>query len=151
MKIEKTSYSEIEKLSGFTDLLDEYAVESAIHGLPHPKCKAEQYRILDKSGIFHVFAAFYGDKLIGFISILIPTLNHYSKVVAVGESYFVAKNFRHTGAGTALRLTAEEFAGKSKAFGLLLSAPSGSALDKILPHSGYKETNRVYFKAFPHE
>ena len=82
---------------------------------------------------------------------MIPTLNHYSKVVAVGESYFVTKNFRHTGAGTALRLTAEEFAEKSKAFGLLLSAPTGSALDKILPHSGYTETNRVYFKAFQHE
>lgn len=151
MEIVKSSFAGIEELPEFSDLLDEYGLESAIHGLPHPKAKSDSYRKLDKSGIFHVFCAFYEGKLVGFIAVLLPILNHYSETVAITESYFVGKNHRDTGAGLALMRKAEEFSKENKACGLLISAPSEGILEKILPHRGYTETNKVFFKRFPHE
>ena len=109
MNIEKSSFAELEKAPEFFDLLEEYALESAIYKLPHPKAKCEQYRIIDKSGIFHVFSASHKGSLIGFITVLLPILNHYSETVAVSESYFVSKAYRNTGAGTELRKAAEQF------------------------------------------
>jgi hypothetical protein len=151
MEIVKSSFSDIEMLAEFPGLLDEYGLESAIHGLPHPRAKSDSYRKLDKSGIFHVFCAFHEGKLVGFITVLLPVLNHYSETVAITESFFVGKDHRNTGAAIALKKKAEEFSKENMAFGILISAPSGSTLEKILPHWGYMETNKIFFKSFQHE
>lgn len=150
MEIIRIPFCEVEKINNFEDLLDEYGSESAIHGLPHPKAKNDSYRKLDKSGMFHVFCAFHEEKLVGFISVLLSILNHYSEAVAIVESYFVGSEYRDTGAGTALRIKAEEFSKENGAWGLLLSAPSGGVLEKVLPKTGYTQTNAVFFKGFRH-
>ena len=85
-------------------------------------------------------------ELIGFITVLVSVLGHYGFSVAVSESYFVAKEHRHTMAGLKLLVAAEEKTKALGALGIYVSSPTGGALDKVLERSGYAETNRIYFK-----
>lgn len=146
--IKKCSIAEMEATSNISELLEEYAAESAIDGLPKPSAKIETYKQLERTGALHALGAFSNDLLIGYITILSPVLPHYSAVVAVAESFFVAKAHRKTGAGLKLLRDAEEYARNIGSPGLLVSAPFGGNLAEVLPHVGYSETNRVFFKGF---
>lgn len=129
-----------------SDLLAEYAEESAISGMPTPTAKLEAYAILEKGGALKTFGAYLEDKLVGFITVLSMVLPHYSVCTSVVESFFVTKNHRKTGAGTKLRYAAEAHTEAIGSAGLLISAPLEGILAKVLPGAGYVETNRVFFK-----
>ena len=133
------------------ELLAEYASESSIDGLPQPSAKIEIYETLERNKAIEVMGAFIDDKLIGFILVLAPTLPHYSARVAITESFFVAKEYRKTGAGLKLEKAARDYAKKQNACGLLVTAPEGSSLADILPKIGYSETNRVFFRRISNE
>jgi GNAT superfamily N-acetyltransferase len=145
--IRTSTVAELEAAPSFLDLLAEYAAESAIEGLPTPSAKMETYHHLERSGFLHVLAAWAGDTLVGFITVLAAPLPHYGRTVAVSESFFVAVKHRGTGAGLKLLRAAEELAAKLGSPGLLVSAPYEGDLFKVLPRVGYAETNRVFFKA----
>ncbi len=145
--IRPSTVAELEAAPAFPDLLAEYAAESSIKGLPAPSAKMETYRHLERSGFLHVLAAWVGDTLTGFITVLAAPLPHYGRTVAVSESFFVAQQHRGTGAGLKLLRAAEELAAKLGSPGLLVSAPFEGDLFKVLPRVGYVETNRVFFKA----
>lgn len=130
----------------FPALLGEYAAESANRGLPPPMVYLDRYPMLEAAGALHSVSAMLDDKLIGFITVLVSVLTHYGFSVAVSESYFVAKAHRGTGAGLRLLKAAEEKTKALGARGIYVSAQTGSALDKVLEHGGYRETNRIYFK-----
>lgn len=146
--IRKCSIPELENAANIKDLLAEYAAESAIAGLPAPSAKFDMYRSLEESGALHVIGAFSSELLIGYITVLAPVLPHYSAVVAVTESFFVAKEHRKSGAGIKLLREAESYAKTKGSPGLLVSAPFGGDLAEVLPRVGYEETNRVFFKSF---
>lgn len=148
LNIRQCTISEIENASNVSEILDEYASESSIKGLPHPFAKADTYKHLESTGAIHVIAAFYFDGLIGFIVIISPILPHYSVRVSVIESFFVLAKFRKTGAGLKLLSEAEKYSKNAGALGALVSAPIGGDLAEVLPHIGYTETNRVFFKGF---
>ncbi len=145
--IRASTVAELEAAPAFPDLLAEYAAESAIEGLPPPSAKMETYHHLERSGFLHVLAAWAGDTLAGFITVLAAPLPHYGRTVAVSESFFVAQEHRGTGAGLKLLRAAEALAAKLGSPGLLVSAPYAGDLFKVLPRVGYVETNRVFFKA----
>lgn len=149
--IRKTTILEMESLANIHELLDEYSAESAIDGLPTPKAKVDNYKTLEASGSLYILGAFLNDLMVGYITILFPILPHYSALVAVAESFFVAKAYRKTGAGLKLLKEAELHAKSAGSPGLLVSAPFGGNLAEVLPHVGYGETNRVFFKGFTHE
>jgi GNAT superfamily N-acetyltransferase len=128
-------------------LLAEYAAESATEGLPAPEPHRAIYEAMEQSGMFHLIGAFEGDELAGFLVLLVSVNPHYSAVIAVTESYFVASAHRKAGAGLALLHEAEALAAKLGAVGFLVSAPSGGRLAEVLPRMGYRETNRVFFRA----
>lgn len=129
-----------------TSLLEEYAAESSIEGLPTPTAKKKLYDVLEKSGILHAFGAFIGAEMVGFITILNTPATHYDITLFTAESFFVAKDHRSTGAGLKLLNAAEKLANDNNACGLLVSAPSGGRLASVLEGREYKETNRVFFK-----
>lgn len=151
MEIKKCLLSDITDDKDFLELLDGYAAESAMTGLPSPRAKLEAYAILEKSGSMHLFSARVAGNLVGFINVLLYVLPHYSEQVAVTESFFVAPNARKSGAGLGLLRAVEEFSANTRALGLLVSAPVGGILEKVLPNKGYNETSRVFFKRFTHE
>lgn len=146
MKVERSSVAALECNPDLASLLAEYAAESAIAGLPPPAVRMDSYRELERLGLLRVLSAMHEGRLIGFLTLLAPVLPHYGVVVAVSESFFVARAHRGTGAGLKLLRLAEDLAREAGSPGLLVSAPFEGALFKVLPRIGYSETNRVFFK-----
>jgi GNAT superfamily N-acetyltransferase len=145
--IKPCTVAEIERNPHFLALAKEYASEAAIHGLPAPVEKLAAYRLIEASGCFQGYGAFLdNDKLIGFVAVLTPVIPHYGVAIAVSESFFVAAAHRKGGAGIKLLRAAERHARQAGSPGLLVSAPHGGRLARVLPHLGYRETNRVFFK-----
>jgi GNAT superfamily N-acetyltransferase len=130
----------------FPDLGEEYAAEAAVAGLPPPNARMQTYLHLEALGMLHAFGAIHGNTLGGFISLLAPVLPHYGLTIAVCESFFVAADYRHTGAGLRLLKAAEDKTKELGSPGLLVSAPYGGKLFEVLPRCGYTETSRVFFK-----
>lgn len=149
--IRKCTIAELESAPNISEILAEYSVESSIKGLPHPSAKVEMYKHLESIGTLITYGAFLDKELIGYITVLSPVMPHYSIIIAVTESFFVAKAHRKTGAGLKLLHEAEGYAKEVGSPGLLVSAPFGGNLAEVLPHIGYSETNRVFFKGFSNE
>lgn len=149
--IRPSTVIELEAAPSFPDLLAEYAAESAIEGMPPPAARMETYRALHDAGVLHVLAAWVDGVLAGFITVLAAPLPHYGRIVAVSESFFVARAHRSTGAGLKLLHAAEDKARELGSPGLLVSAPYEGDLFRVLPRIGYAETNRVFFKKVSHE
>lgn len=144
--IRECTISELENAPNIAHVLDEYAAESAIEGLPHPFAKVDSYKHMEANGSIHTIGAFFEEKLAGYIIAFAPVLPHYSVRVAVVESFFVLKEYRKTGAGLKLLKEAEEHSLLAGALGVLVSAPFGGNLAEVLPHVGYTETSRVFFR-----
>ena len=151
MEVRKCTVAELESASTFAQLLDEYAAEVHVDGAPHPSAKMEMYRQLESLGTLTAFGAFLDNVLIGFISVLTSELPHFGRMFAVTESFFVSKEHRGTGAGLKLLSEAEKLAAGLGVPGILVSAPYGGQLAKVLSlRPGYIETNRVFFKKLNH-
>lgn len=130
----------------FPELIEEYARESAIDGMPPPQAKIEMYRTYETLGILHAFVAIDGGALVGFITVTAPILPHYSMPVAVAESFFVGALHRKGGAGLKLLEMAETRARLLGSPGLLVSAPMDGRLFEVLPRRGYRATSQIFFK-----
>lgn len=132
----------------FVALCDEYREESLrnpdmLGALPD----REGYERLVAAGVLHPIGVFVDDELIGVCAVLItPVLHFGGKLIASTETLFVAEAFRAGGAGMRLLHAAEEVAVENGASGLYVTAPVGGRLEKLLPHVGYVETNRVFFR-----
>lgn len=147
--IKPCSIANLESSPNLAALLDEYAAECSIEGLPHPSGKVELYKQLERSGWLSAIGAYTEDQLIGFIFVLCSVIPHYGVHVATVESYFVAKDKRRTGAGMMLLYAAEQHARDKGSPGLLVTAPAGGVLASVLQSiHGYVETNRVFFRRF---
>lgn len=128
-------------------LLDAYALEASIEGMPTPQADRVAYAMMETVGALTVLAAVDGDVLLGFLCLLLYRNPHYNALLGVIESFFVAPAARSTGAGTTLRETAERLAAERGAVGLLVSAPAEGRLVRVMERTaGYSESNRVFFK-----
>lgn len=148
MIVQPSTIPRLEAYPNFWALIDEYADESAMAGLPRPTPNMELYRRLEGIGTLHTLEAINADGLIGFITIVATELPHYGSILAVTESFFVAKAKRASGAGLKLLRDAEAKARALGSPGLGVSAPVGSHLAELLPLLGYEQTNVVFFKKF---
>lgn len=146
LTIAKVTVSQIEQAPALPQLLAEYEAESANSEIGAARPQIETYRGMEAVGMLQALGAYVDDKLVGFLFLLLPVLPHFGQKVGVAESYFVAGAHRKTGAGTQLRVAAEEAARAAGAVGVLISAPTDGVLAQVMPRSGYRETNRVYFK-----
>lgn len=132
----------------FAALCDEYREES----LRNPNMLGASpdrvgYERMVQAGVMQPLGVFTGDELVGFCTVIIsPVLHFGGKVVASTETLFIAKAHRASRAGITLLRSAEWVALQVGACGLYVSAPSGGRLERLLPHIGYHETNRVFFR-----
>ena len=149
--IRPCTVAELHAAPNLSTLLSEYAIECAINGIGEASPQFDTYRMLEASGHVRMFGAFLDDFLIGFLVAIVNELPHYGQVAAATESFFVGSEYRKTGAGLALLRAAMESAREAGAVGFLVSAPTNSRLVSILPGAGFRETNRVFFKAFGDE
>lgn len=129
------------------DMLNEYAEESAINGMPRPDPCVEMYQMLERSGALHTFGAFADGRIVGYLTMICNVLPHYSRITAVTESFFVMKVYRNKGLGIKLLKMAEKEAKAMGAVGFLISAPYGGKLSQVMKKSKtYRQTNEVFFR-----
>lgn len=127
-------------------LISEYADECAIAGMPRPNPSKQIYEQLEQAGMIHCFGAYKDESMIGFATLLVSMLPHYSRVTAITESLFVASKHRNSMAGIKLINTVIKQARRMQAVGVLVSAPTGGKLAKLLERMNLKKTNEVFFK-----
>ena len=147
ISIRDCSVADIEAAPNLPELLSEYGAEAAIDGLGQPEAQLDTYHLMETLGVLHIVGAFKGDTLIGFLIMVVSTLPHYGVRIASTESFFVASAYRKTGAGLKLLHAAEDLAADMNASGFFVSAGIRSRLEQIMPAIGYRETNRIFFKA----
>jgi hypothetical protein len=144
--IKQVTCEELASDPKFIELIEEYADESAIAGMPRPNYQFGLYRMMEMAGGFQLIAAYVEDVLVGFLTMSVTVLPHYGKSVATVESYFVTQSRRSGGPGLDLLFAAEWLAKALGAVGMLVSAPKGGKLSHVMPKVKYKHTNEVFFK-----
>jgi N-acetylglutamate synthase-like GNAT family acetyltransferase len=103
------------------------------------------YAKLEDSGSLETFAAYIGNDMAGFATVMTYEVPHYSKKVATTESLFVSKKHRHSPAGIVLMNYIEKHARKSGCWVFFYSATKGSQLDKLLTfRKAARHSNNVY-------
>lgn len=141
--------ADIQQAPNIDALVSTYAEESLNQAIGPANPQWDTYRHLEEIGLMRVVGAFDGDTLVGFVFVLVSVLPHFGKPVASSESVFVRPESRKHGTGTRLLRAAETMAKEMGADGFLVSAPTGSRLERIMPHQGYRETNRVFYRDLP--
>ena len=145
-EVRRITFAELTASAEWDGLVSEYADECQIAGLPRFKYDSSTYYLLENSGAMIFAAAFVEDTLVGFATMIVTQLPHYSRIVAIVESIFVAKQHRSSGAGMMLIRKMESIAKDNEAIGILVSAPKGGRLNALMPNIGYTHTNEVFFK-----
>lgn len=132
-------------------LINGYAAESHMEGLPPVNPDVQMYRALHQAGVLKVLAATAYGEIVGFAVVLISPVAHYSARMAVMESVYVSPAHRHGGTGWRLIKAAEAAAQEAGSAGLFISAPAGSTLTAVMAvnTAGYRHSNSVYYKALP--
>jgi hypothetical protein len=147
MEIRPSTVDELLAAPNWWALFDEYAAECGNSGIGKPDMQVDTYRMLEANGALKIIAAHSDNgELAGFIVYLLAVLPHYGKLVAMTESVFVLLARRDSGAGLALLKATEAAALEAGAAGLLVSAPAGGSLDRLLSAKHYEHTNAVWFK-----
>jgi GNAT superfamily N-acetyltransferase len=144
--VQPCTIADIREAGTFPQLAAEYAAESLIDGMPSPMPDWDAYAALEAAGRLFAFGAAINGALVGFLGLLIAKVPRYAEPIATTESFFVAEAHRKGGAGLKLLRAAEAKAREVGAAGVLVSAPTGGRLAEVLPRSGYRETNRVFFR-----
>lgn len=138
---------EIEQSSTLQELLEAYSDESRIPELGQVCPSFEAYRQMEAAGALHLVGVFAPD-LVGLASLLVYGLPHYAgRRICTMESLFVVPAFRAGGTGLKLLRATEARALELGAIALMVSAPVGGRLAKVLPRSGYRQTNEVFLRA----
>lgn len=146
--VRQCSVQELCEMPAFFALLELYASESGMAGMPAPKADIAAYARMESAGFLKILGAFADDVLVGFINVLVTVLPHYSAPVATVESLFVEPSSRKLGAARELLGAAEALAKQMSAVGILVTAALGARLHLVLERTaGYRESHRVFFKA----
>ena len=146
-EVRPISVSQFKAFHGVEEMLSRYAEESAIDGMPKFKPDWNAYIAMENVGAFHLIGVFVEDVIVGFISVMVTVMPHYSVPVAVTESFYVLPEYRKGGNGVKLLKEAEAYAVSKGAEGLLVSAPYSGDLDRYLSNTKrYRQTNAVFFK-----
>ena len=141
-------FSALEGAPNFAELVSEYAAEAGLDGMPTPEPHLETYRTLDKAGIMTTLCAYQDGVIVGFLTVLVSVIPHYSVPVAHLESFFVLKKSRASGAGMRLIYKAEEVVTGKGAVGMMISAVVGGQLEGVLMRiASYKLTHSGFFRS----
>lgn len=146
--VRQCSVSEIQNAPNINALMEEYAAESHVSELPTPNAQWGHYTALENMGAFASIGSFADKQLIGFIGIISNKLPHHGATIAIVESFFVSANHRKSGLGLKLLKAAEQHAKDVGSPCLLVNAPHGGSLEKVMPRMGYRHTGTVFCRGF---
>lgn len=134
-------------MDGIEELIAEYGAECSIPALGTPKADREIYELYANAGVVRGVAAMVEDRIVGGVVVIFNRMPHYSKLVACVESLFLHPDYRRSSAGLRLIQEAKRLAREVGSPGLLISAPVGSRLERLMRAKGVKQTNSVFFEA----
>lgn len=145
--IRRVSGTELSSAPAFSGLCAEYAQESANSDLIGPTPDLDTYFRLEAAGVAHFLGAFKRDELVGFAALLVTPVPHFQgRLIGTTESIFVAAAHRRGATGLALLRSLEALARGLGATGIYVSGPAEGRLVQVLPRSGYRETNRTFYR-----
>lgn len=130
MKIVRSTVSEIFDSPLFDELAHEYrecSGHSSLTGVPDRVA----YQKLEAAGYLKASSAYEGERLIGFVGVVLTPSLHNSKTLANVDTLFLTEAFRSGLNGMRLIREAKELARESGASGIRYSAPAGSRLEKL--------------------
>lgn len=139
--------AELEQAPAFGALMAEYLAEAGRAITADPAPQIAMYKAQEAAGTMRFAGAWAGGDLVGMMVVALSVVPHFGMTVATTETLFVSAKARKTGAGKALLSLADDMAREYGAVGVLVSAPVGGVLSKVLPRSGFKHTNELFFKA----
>jgi GNAT superfamily N-acetyltransferase len=146
--IKRVLIDELFQDKNFDELVKQYELESLVDGFPKADLQFNMYRAMESKGIFFTLVAHVDDDLVGFLTLFTSVLPHSGKMFGSVESFFVDKQHRKSGAGIELLRAAEELAESSGAVGLVLTAPKGGKLSRVMSRSKYRQTHETFYKGF---
>lgn len=146
--VKQVTCNELSSDPRFDELIKEYEEEALVPGFPEANLQLNMYRMMELSGNFHIIAAYMDDKLVGFLTMMVSVLPHSGKRFGTVESYFVTQERRKHGPGLDLLRAAEWLAEAVGAVGILVTAPKGGKLARVMPRAKYTHTHEVFFKGF---
>jgi GNAT superfamily N-acetyltransferase len=138
--------ADVRDAPNFAELVAEYSAECAIRELPWPQVDWKTYYLLEEAGALHVFAARVEGQLIGFVVLVTSASAEYGVPLTCSEAFFVARAWRHSGAGLQLLAAALARARVLGSAGLAVNAPLGGRLADLLPKCGFREVGRMFFR-----
>lgn len=130
MKIVRSTVSEIFDSPLFDELAGEYrnfSGHASLTGAPDRKT----YEELESVGYLKASAAYNGERLIGFVAVVITPSLHNSKLIAIVDTLFLTEAARTGYNGVKLIGEARALAKEFRAAGIRYSAPVGSRLEKL--------------------
>ena len=127
------------------ELFRMYAEECSLPELGSIAPTDETYANLSRAGMT-TLAAYDGERLVGFATLLTYVVPHYGKKIAATESIFIAEKYRAR-MWRSLRDAIEEFGKNNDCAAILYSAPTGSRFSRMLSLSSrYRHTNDVFLR-----
>jgi GNAT superfamily N-acetyltransferase len=145
--IQPCTVTDIVEASTYEALIAAYAAESALDEMPAPEPDIAMYHALEASGSLKIVGAFCQGQLVGFIACNMNYAPQYAAIVGLTMVFFVDQAHRTFGTGARMVEAMKHLAKAHGAVGLMIGAPAESRLAKAAPILGFKETNRLYFKA----
>lgn len=150
VELRRITIADLFEAQGFDAVCAAYCAESnrnaALAGSAPDRAR---YEGLETAGMLAVIGAFQACKLVGLAIILItPVLHFDGKTIATTESIFMLPANRKGGAGADLLVACKDLAKRQGCAGLYVSAPVGGRLERVLPRSGFIETNRIFYSSF---
>lgn len=148
IEIRACTIAELESADNLDALLTRYAREGSLPELGDPVPQVDIYRLLEQTSVLHPVGAFENGKLVGFIFPLVGPIPHYGATAVTIESFFVRPEERKQGAGLALLAQAESLGRDLGARAILVSAPKGGTLARVLSSKdAYRHSNEVFVRA----
>jgi GNAT superfamily N-acetyltransferase len=136
------TFDSLEADPAFSRLVEGYTHECAIPEFTPGEVQGDAYRAMEAAGVLHCFEVRAEGALVGFLTILLHVLPHFGVRTAIVESVYVDPD--HRGAGLSVVREAKAFATQHNTRGLLMSAPAGGALARLLPRLGFRHTNETF-------
>lgn len=106
----------------------------------------DKYKAVESAGVLLCFGVYNDDTLVGFCIVIISEMLHYSQLATTVESQFILKEYRRFGTARKMYDFVERECIRRGSKAMFMSAPIGSALDKISKSIGYTPISTFFIK-----
>lgn len=140
-------FEELHALNGFSELVKEYALETANPAIGAPAPQLQNYEELDKEGNLVCVGCVDIDSglLVGLAGLRISKSQHYAFPLVAIDGFYLLKAFRKGSAGLRLLKAIKLEVSRIGSPGLVFMAPPGSRFDALCGKLGMTHTHNAYW------